>query len=181
MNCTLCDSKVCRTGISCNKEKYDIENTLEEFHSPENQKIIQAAAGLVDNGRAGTLSRLEEIIEFVKRMQYKKVGLAYCYGMENEALKVLELFKKQNISLHTISCSISGVLQDDVNKNSCIHKISCNPIGQAHQLNAENVDFVIIMGICLGHDILLQKNLKADFTTFVVKDRVNNHNPLQSI
>lgn len=181
MNCTVCDSKICRTGVSCNKEKYDIETTMEEFHSPENQQIIQAAAFLVDDGRAGTLSRLEEIIEFVKRMKYKKVGLAYCYGMESDAIKVHDIFKNEDIKLQTISCSVSGILQDEINQNSCIHKVSCNPIGQAHQLNAEEVDFVIIMGICLGHDILLQKNLKADFTTFVVKDRVNKHNPIKSI
>jgi uncharacterized metal-binding protein len=181
MNCTLCDSKVCRTGISCNKEKYDIENVIEEFQSSENQKIIQAAAHLVDGGKAGTLSRMDEIIEFVKRMRYKKVGLAYCYGMESDAIKVGDIFKNKGIKLQTISCSVSGILQDEINQNSCIHKISCNPIGQARQLNAENVDFVIIMGICLGHDILLQKNLEADFTVFVVKDRVNKHNPLQNI
>jgi uncharacterized metal-binding protein len=114
-------------------------------------------------------------------MQYKIVGLAYCYGMEQDAIKVHDIFKNKGIKLQTISCSVSGILQDTINKNSCIHKVSCNPIGQAYELNAENVDFVIIMGICLGHDILLQKNLKADFTTFVVKDRVNKHNPMESI
>ena len=46
------------------------------------------------------------------------------------------------------------------------------------QLNAEKVDLVLIMGICLGHDILLQRNLQADSTTLLVKDRVFRHNPL---
>lgn len=50
-----------------------------------NQKVIQAAAELVDHGRAGTLSRLEETIEFAKLMDYKRIGLAYCYGKEGEA------------------------------------------------------------------------------------------------
>ncbi len=114
-------------------------------------------------------------------MQYQKVGLAYCYGMEGDATVVRDIFKKEGIMLQTISCSLGAIMQDTINEKSCIHKVSCNPIGQAHQLNAENVDFVIIMGICLGHDILLQKNLKADFTTLIVKDRTNNHNPMEGI
>ena len=181
MNCTRCNTKVCRTGVSCNNEKFNPDEITELFHAPENQKIVQAAAQLVDNGRAGTLSRLDEIIEFIQLMQYKKVGLAYCYGMESDAIRIRDIFKKHGIILHTISCSVGALLQDEVNETSCIHKVSCNPIGQAHQLNSEEVDFVIIMGICLGHDILLQKNLNADFTTFVVKDRVFNHNPMLSI
>lgn len=181
MNCTRCNSKSCRTGISCSSEKFDIEEISNEFHDPANQKIVQAAARLVDNGRAGTLSRLDEIIEFIKLMQYKRVGLAYCYGMEQTASILRDVLKEAGILLQTISCSVGGVLQDAVNEKSCIHKVSCNPLGQAYQLNAEEVDFVIIMGICLGHDILLQKNLKADFTTFIVKDRVHNHNPLLAL
>jgi uncharacterized metal-binding protein len=181
MNCTRCNKKTCRTGVPCGNEKFDIETVTEQFLSPENQKIVQAAAQLVDNGRAGTLSRLEEIIEFIKTMQYQKVGLAYCYGMEQYASVVRDIFKKEGILLQTVSCSLGAILQDAINVNSCIHKISCNPIGQAFQLNAENVDFVIIMGICLGHDILLQKNLQADFTTFIVKDRTHKNNPMESL
>lgn len=181
MNCSRCNAKSCRTGVSCNNEKFDTEAVLEEFRDPHNQKIVQAAAQLVDNGRAGTLSRLDEIIEFIRLMQYQRVGLAYCYGMEREASLVRDLLKKAGILLQTISCTVGAVLQDAVNEKSCIHKVSCNPLGQASQLNAEEVDFVIIMGICLGHDILLQKNLKADFTTLIVKDRVHKHNPLASI
>ena len=37
------------------------------------------------------------------------------------------------------------------------------------------------MGLCLGHDLLLQKKLQSDFTTFVVKDRVLKHNPLLAL
>ena len=136
---------------------------------------------MVDNGRAGTLSRIEEIMEFARKMQYRKIGLAYCYGMENDARAVRELFRQHGLNLSGISCTVGGIAQDEINQQSCIHKVSCNPIGQATQLNEEGVDFVIIMGICLGHDILLQRNLKADFTTFVVKDRIFRHNPLEGV
>ena len=181
MNCTRCNTKSCRIGTACGNEQFEITTLTEQYHSAANQKIIQAAASLVDNGRAGSLSRLQEVIEFIKRMNYQKVGLAYCLGMENEAVTVRDLFKNEGINLHTISCTVGAIPQDAINTESCIHKVSCNPLGQAYQLNAEKTDFVVVMGICLGHDILLQKNLEADFTTLIVKDRTSHHNPMESI
>jgi len=36
-----------------------------------------------------------------------------------------------------------------------------------------------MIGLCMGHDILFQREVKADCTTLVVKDRVHNHAPLK--
>ena len=177
MNCTGCRDKSCKKTENCGRENFSGNDVLQKYEEDENQKIVQVAAMLVDNGRAGTLSRLEEIAEFIKSMGYQKTGLAYCYGMEDQAKFVKGYFLKAGIKLSTVACSVGGLAQESVNKKSCIYNVSCNPIGQAEQFNAEGTDFVIIMGICLGHDILLQRYLKADFTTFIVKDRVYNHNP----
>ncbi|MFA6597220.1 MAG: DUF1847 domain-containing protein [Ignavibacteriaceae bacterium] len=181
MNCTGCKIKKCRITESCGLEKFDTNNIVQIYEEEENQKIVQAASYLVDDGKAGTLARLQELVEFIQKMNYQKVGLAYCFGMEKDAIEVKKYFKQNDISISTVSCTVGGIPQDNVNKESCIHKVSCNPIGQAEQLNNESADFVLLMGICLGHDILLQRNLKADFTTLVVKDRVNNNNPLLAL
>lgn len=181
MDCTKCTAKTCRSVASCGAEEFSKADLQAAYAEPHNIRILQAAASLVDNGRAGMLSRLEEVIEFIKTMDYQRVGLAYCYGMENDARTVREIIREQGIRVSGISCTVGGVAQDEINPQSCIHKVSCNPIGQATQLNDEGVDFVIIMGICLGHDILLQRTLKADFTTLVVKDRVFHHNPLMAL
>lgn len=181
MDCTNCQPKTCRVSGSCGIEKFNSTEVIEDYLEPKNQIILLAAASLVDNGKAGTLSRLQETILFIKRMDYKKVGLAYCYGMEKGAKLMKEKFKAEGIRLRTVSCTVGGINQDKINASSCTEKVSCNPLGQARELNDEKVDFVIIMGICLGHDILLQRNLKSDFTTFVVKDRVFNNAPLKAI
>ncbi|MCE1188341.1 MAG: DUF1847 domain-containing protein [Ignavibacteria bacterium] len=172
MNCTSCTAKSCRQSISCGAERFGKETLQNTYQEAPNQAIVQAAADLVDNGKAGTLSRLQELVQFCKSMNYQKVGLAYCYGMEKDAIAIRNFFKSNNISITAISCTVGGVNQNEINSQSCTEKVSCNPIGQAEQLNAENADFVMIMGICLGHDILLQKNLKCDFSTILVKDRV---------
>jgi uncharacterized metal-binding protein len=181
MDCTNCQPKTCRESESCSIEKFDRSLVVTDYQETENQKIIQAAASLVDNGKAGNLSRLQETIEFINRMEYKKIGLAYCYGMEKEAKLFRDKFKAEGIKLRTVSCTVGGINQNEINPSSCTEKVSCNPLGQAAELNEEGVDFVIIMGICLGHDILLQRNLKSDFTTFVVKDRVFGNAPLMAL
>lgn len=57
----------------------------------------------------------------------------------------------------------------------------CNPIGQAVILNKKKTDLNIILGLCIGHDILFTKYSQAPVTTLAVKDRVLAHNPLGAI
>jgi len=182
MNCTSCDNKVCRKQqTSCKRESFNNIEVIAEYQEVSNSEIVKAAAELVDSGRAGTLSRMEEIIEFAQTMGYKKLGLAYCYGMEQYANAIETLLVVNGFDVSAVSCSVGGLKQSEVNDASCIHKVSCNPLGQADQLNNEEVDLTLVVGICLGHDILLNRSLKMDFTTLVVKDRKFNHAPLQGI
>ena len=182
MNCTQCDEKVCRKQqSSCRRENFGKAEVMDEYKNPANTAVVAAAAFLVDSGRAGTLSRMEEIVEFARLMKYKKLGLAYCYGMEQYAKAIETLLLDGGFEVSAVSCSVGGLKQSEVNTESCIHKVSCNPLGQAEQLNSENVGLTVIAGICLGHDILLNRTLNMDFTTLVVKDRKYNHAPLSGI
>lgn len=77
MDCTNCTyNQQCRTTQTCKATSFDREIVVQEY--AQNKEIVQAAATLVDHGRAGTLSRLQEIIEFSKQMKYQRIGLAYC-------------------------------------------------------------------------------------------------------
>lgn len=182
MNCTSCNLKNCRDLTECKANKTVNMETSKYYHMTKNQKIIQAAAKLVDNGRAGTLSRLEEIIDFAKSMAYKTIGVAYCYGMEKDAALLVSILRNAaSARVMSVSCTAGSMAQDEVNNLSCIHKVSCNPISQASQLNIDGAEFVITMGLCLGHDILFNKYIEADTTNFIVKDRVYKHNPMREL
>lgn len=182
MNCTTCEDKVCRKQqTSCERESFVKAEILEQYKETSHTEIVKAAAELVDHGKAGTLSRIQEIIEFAKSMNYQKLGIAYCYGMEQQAKAIETLLTDEWFDVSAVSCSVGGLKQSEVNTTSCIHKVSCNPLGQAEQLNTEKVDLTLVVGICLGHDILLNRNLGMDFTTLVVKDRKFNHTPLMGI
>ncbi len=181
MNCLACKNRSCRSTVSCGIESFDTEKSLATYHADEQQQIVQKAADLVDGGRAGELSRIEEVIEFAKMMDYKKVGLAYCYGMEPLAKKVQQLFRAAKVPVIGVSCTVGGVSQKAINKKSDLPGVSCNPVNQASQLNAEGVDLAVTIGLCMGHDILFNRIFDKDVTNLVVKDRVYAHAPVEAI
>ena len=180
MDCTNCtNDKQCRSTETCKATSFDKEEVIRKYSEEKN--IVQAAASLVDHGRAGTLSRLQETIAFAQKMKYKRIGLAYCYGMEKQAVQLAEIIRSNGLNVRSVSCTVGGIPQNQVNPESAFCTVSCNPIGQARQLNNENVDLAVMIGLCLGHDILFQREVNADCTTLVVKDRVHNHAPLSDL
>ena len=179
MDCTRCKNKICRKGERCEVVSFDTKELVDTYW--HEQQIIKAASELVDNGRAGTLSRLQEIAEFSELMNYKTIGLAYCYGMENDAAMVAKFLREKGFHVVATSCTVGGIAQNLINPASSFCSVSCNPVGQARQLNSHNPDLVVSMGLCLGHDILFSREIKSDATTLVVKDRVYNHEPLKAL
>ena len=181
MNCPACPTKSCRSLEPCSVPPPGEEPLVAAYHTEATQALVQSAARLVDGGLAGTLSRLEELERFIVERGYVKVGLAYCYGMEKEAKQVLERFRGKGIRASGVSCTVGGMGQDQVNLNSTLPGVSCNPLTQAAQLQAEGVELAIAFGLCLGHDILFAKAFPGDQTTLVVKDRVHKHRPLDGL
>jgi len=180
MDCTNCTyDKQCRSAEACKATSFDREEVIQKY--AEESIIVQTAAELVDFGRAGTLSRLQETIAFAQKMKYRRIGLAYCYGMEKQVTQLAKIIRSNGLNVRAVSCTVGGIQQNQVNPESAFCTVSCNPIGQARQLNNENVDLVVMVGLCLGHDILFQREVEADCTTLVVKDRVYNHAPLREI
>ena len=175
MDCTKCTLKGCRKSDPCFNRS---DEYLESYTSHDNQLYTKAASELIDNGKAGTLTRLEEIVGYSKLRRYTSIGVAYCYGMEKEAVLLRKHLEQEGFKPTMISCTVDGIKESQIDSGKINNTVSCNPLGQANILNSSGVQFTILMGLCLGHDILLQKNPNMDFTTFIVKDRVTRHNPL---
>jgi uncharacterized metal-binding protein len=57
----------------------------------------------------------------------------------------------------------------------------CNPLLQAELLNKAKTDINVIIGLCVGHDMLFTMNSQAPVTTLIVKDRFTGHNPVISL
>jgi len=178
MNCLKCSLKDCKLNAKDCTAMHD--DFVDAYKRNNSSKIYSNADSLVAKGRAGELSRLDEIVEFCTIQDYKKIAIAYCFSMENLAQETREVLTEAGLRVTSYRCTLGGVRENEVDE-SLGNSVNCNPIGQAEQINKEKNDFVIEMGLCLGHDVLFHQHLTVPFTVFIVKDRVYNHNPARAL
>ncbi|HAK46782.1 MAG TPA: hypothetical protein DCO79_12805 [Spirochaeta sp.] len=178
MNCLNCANKDCKLNAKdCNGRHDEVVAVYKQSGAVP---LYENADKLVAGGRAGTLSRVDEIIEFAGLQDYSNIGIAYCFSMEKEAVKLMNIFKEAEFKVLSFRCTVNGVKESEVSDN-LKGGVNCNPIGQAFAVNESRADLVIEMGLCLGHDILFHQHLKKPFTVLAVKDRVHGHNPLVAL
>ena len=106
-------------------------------------------------------------------------------GLGNEALIINKILENRGFRVVSVCCKIGAVPKSKIDffpeqqvDNPEIIAPMCNPIAQAEVMNEEKPDWVILLGLCVGHDILFTKYSEAPVTTLVVKDRVAGHNPV---
>ena len=157
------------------------------------QASAQEAACYANRGRESdyvlqpTKPRIQEIWEFAHRMSYKKVGLAFCVGLQSEAGVIAPILEEHGLGVVSVICKIGRVPKADIGvpeEDRIIigsQESMCNPIGQAAVMNHEKTQLNIILGLCVGHDSLFIKHSEAPVTILAAKDRVTGHNPLAAI
>jgi uncharacterized metal-binding protein len=134
-----------------------------------------------------TKTRLVELMEFSRRMNYQKLGLAFCMGLKNEAGVVKDILEANGFEVVSVLCKAGRTPKEhiDLTDGQKIYQgtdeAMCNPIFQAKVLNAEKTDFNILLGLCVGHDSLFFKFAESPTSVLAVKDRVTGHNPLAAI
>ncbi|MBN2716657.1 MAG: DUF1847 domain-containing protein [Deltaproteobacteria bacterium] len=165
---------VCRTHA---RDCHDVHDaSVSVYHnSAEMRTIAQSASALVDNGRAGTLNRIEEIIEYCYSRKYSTVGVAYCFGLKDLAIEFCEMLEAAGLTVAPVSCTSGAVLERQIDPSKSNDAVSCNPVGQALVLNRTKPDIVVEMGLCLGHDMIFRQTLDIPLTVLVVKDRTVAH------
>jgi uncharacterized metal-binding protein len=207
-NCARCPFKiadrVCRTEGGKYPDncptilKKDLaKEALAEYAKPENAEFARQASIQESEGYANrelgysrlrpVKPRIEEILEFISKMGYQKIGMAFCVGLRKEAAAVEKLFSSRGLEMVTSICKVAGVPKEIIGLKDH-EKIAigqpeamCNPILQAEVLNHEKTEFNVLLGLCVGHDSLFLKYATAPCTVLAVKDRVTGHNPLAAV
>lgn len=134
-----------------------------------------------------TKTRIVEIYEFAEKMNYKRLGLAFCAGLAKEAAIVAEIFEARGFEVVSVLCKAGRTSKDriGIKDEDKIYQgtaeAMCNPIFQAKLLNHAKTDLNVLMGLCVGHDSIFFKYAEAPTTVLAVKDRVTGHNPLAAI
>ena len=179
MKCAPCIEKECSKGKDCFNNKDEIKAK----YSPRELKMMLAADKLTEKYYMKK-TRIEEVIYFAKEMKYKRLGMAFCIGLRQEA-EILDRILSRDFKVFSANCKICGIKKSEMRPGTKVSekkvRISCNPIGQAETLNQKKTDLNINLGLCLGHDILFTEHSRAPVTTLAVKDRVLGHNPLGAI
>jgi uncharacterized metal-binding protein len=134
-----------------------------------------------------TKPRVQEVCEFAQKMGYKKLGVAFCAGLQREALSLTQILEAQGFEVVSVVCKAGrtpketiGVGDQDKIRIGEFESM-CSPIGQALILNEEKTEFNILVGLCVGHDSLFLKYSQAYCTVLVAKDRVLGHNPCAAL
>ncbi len=128
-------------------------------------------------------TRVEDTIALARLMNFKKIGIATCIGLLDESAKLTDILIAQGFEPYSACCKAGSIdkLELDLSEADKVRpgtfEPACNPIAQARILNAEAMDMNIIVGLCVGHDMLFNKYSEAPVTTLIVKDRVTGHNP----
>src|SRR5471030_1434810 len=99
-NCALCSINACnkkeldKAPKNCPSLDEKMKKIKEAYKEEENFKIAKASALVVSEGYCEK-TRLEEIMDFANRCEYKNIGIAFCIGLSSEA-KILSKVLKHN-------------------------------------------------------------------------------------
>jgi len=168
--------KRCREGKDCSTVTNDVEYDGDDLGSMKVSAQIESRYYMKK-------TRLEELILYAKGMGYEKLGIAFCIGLEKEAKTVHEILAR-DFDVFSVCCKVCGLSKGSYGLDQLRgdgFEATCNPIGQALVLGRERTELNIILGLCIGHDILFTQHSEAPVTTLAVKDRVLAHNPLGAI
>jgi len=178
LNCASCPHKDCYDGKDC----LDSKDEITKIYTEQDINLLKTSTA-IESRYYMEKTRIEEIILFSEMMNYEKIGMAFCLGLEEESRIIHSIFKK-HFKVYSVCCKICGIDKSDFNLEK-IHEnrkeSMCNPIGQAWFLNKKKTDLNIIIGLCMGHDLLFTEHSQAPVTTLVVKDRILAHNPLGAV
>lgn len=190
-SCADCGVQACDHGVGkrpafCLTEQISPEERAHLFAlygEAENAAVMRTAAQVEYEGYC-RLCRVEETIDFAKRMGFQVIGIATCVGLIRESRTLTKILRAHGFTVYCAACKMGGFQKSEMGippQCSAVGATACNPIAQARYLNGKKTDMNIVMGLCVGHDMLFYKYAEGLTTTLVVKDRVTGHNPVAAL
>jgi uncharacterized metal-binding protein len=152
----------------------------------ETQELASSAARVEATGYC-RWPRVQEVMEFARRIGASRLGIATCIGLIREANLLQEILEANGFQVSSVCCKVGSIpkeeigLADDEKVRPGQFEALCNPIGQAKLLNEAGTELNIAVGLCVGHDSLFFKHSVAPVTVLVAKDRVTGHNPVAAL
>lgn len=161
----------------------DMEWALERYDEANNKEIMIASAEVEYEGYC-QWTRVQEIMEFARKINARKIGIANCIGLIHEARIFARILRDNGFEPFSVICKVGGKPKSSVGIPQVCENIGaamCNPILQARLLNNAHTDLNVVIGLCVGHDSLFYRYSEAYVTTLVTKDRITGNNPAAAL
>jgi uncharacterized metal-binding protein len=198
--CDRCGRNECRSGeelINPNcpiiREGIDKSDIVSRYLEEKIVSIYLIASKIekesyrdIDGAITPIRPRIAEVIAFCKELGFERVGVAFCAGLIWEARKICKILENGGLDVASIMCKCFSVEKEELGlpRGSYIREgeeKGCNPLMQAEMLNRAGTELNLIVGLCIGHDILFTQHSDAPVSTLVVKDRMSGHNPISPL
>jgi len=132
-------------------------------------------------------TRIQEVMDFARRIGATKLGIAHCVGLVDEARMASEIFGANGFEVAAICCKVGSIskekvgLKDEEKVHPGQFEALCNPVAQAALLAEAGTQLNVVVGLCVGHDSLFFMHSRVPVTVLVAKDRVLGHNPVAAL
>jgi uncharacterized metal-binding protein len=195
--CAYCPPTVraCRQGESAERgpgfcptrvdpEAQETARTL--YDDPQTRKVSRESAVVESQGYC-KWTRVEEIVQFAKRMGFRRIGIANCISFVDHAHVLSGILESHGFEVVSVACKTGSIpkeelgIADHEKVRPGQFESLCNPVAQAELLDAHGCELNVVIGLCVGHDSLFFKHAKGLTTVLVAKDRVLGHNPLAAL
>ena len=191
-SCVDCPTSGCADGsgrypafcVTTALSDADKDALRSEYLADDVHPIMMAAADASRCAFAEQWCRVEETMYFAHQLGARKIGIAVCSGLLKEGALLADVLRSNGFDVYGIACKAGALPKSDFGlENSCCDygTVSCDPLLQARLLNEAGTDLNIVVGLCVGHDILFMQHAEAPSTTLVVKDRALCHNPAAAL
>lgn len=207
MQCSKCKVTVCNVDSSSQntqseapswcpmKTRVDIikgaiaKYTNEDRRIARTAEVVESEAYIKEPwGLKPLATRVLEIVNFAKKMGYRKIGIASCFSCMWEAGVLTNIFINRGFDVVARFCKVLQVkntsflgLKEEETLFPGGYQSMCNPIAQVDCLADSGCELIVAFGQCVGHDALAGKFSPVPITFLSGKDRVLAHNPLVAL
>ena len=191
LSCVDCGTQNCKYKertypefcLTTHLQDKDLQWAEKRYEEDKNHSIMVASAEVEYEGYC-RWTRVEEIMEFARKIGAHKIGIANCIGLIKEARIFARILRANGFEPYSVICKVAGKKKSSVGIPQACESIGaamCNPILQARLLNEAHTELNVVIGLCVGHDSLFYKYSDTYVTTLVTKDRVTGNNPVAAL
>jgi uncharacterized metal-binding protein len=160
--------------------------TIPAFRGRDEEVLARVSEEL-DASDTDDLNRVQEAMEFARRLGARKIGISFCVGFREEARVLTRILEANGFLVSSVCCKAGAVPKEELGVTDP-HKVRpgqremiCNPLLQAELLNRAGVELALSLGQCVGHDSATLERLEGPAICLVAKDRVLCHNTVAAL